>query len=164
MHTSDRLSLLTRAAAGDPAARQQAAEILLAGVAAYLRHGGELSLERCLGIPPPSACRRLALAKRDYWLGEARRYLEGPPWSRSVALADAARHFLGTIWPAWRDLDEPPPYASDLRAALFRAAKAAGGRLPATARQMHRLISDADSPGNVGHEPASWNLERRTTR
>lgn len=151
----DRLSLLVRAVAGDSSAREAAADVLLRGVAAYLRHGGELSLERCMGLPPPSARRRLALAKRDYWLGEARRYLEGPPWSRSVALADAARHFLGTIWPAWRDLDEPPPYASDLRAALFRAAKAAGGRLPATARQMHRLISDADSLGNVGPEPPS---------
>jgi hypothetical protein len=120
-----------------------------------------LSLERCIGLPPPSARRRLALAKRDYWLGEARRYLEGPPWSRSVALSEAARHFLGTIWPAWRDQDAPPPYASGLRVALFWACKSAGGQLPATARQMHRLISDADSHGNVGPEPASWNLERK---
>lgn len=142
-------NLFAQAAAGDEAARAAALPLLFDGLKAFFRAHGTVPMERCLGLPPPSARRAFALAERDYWLAVAHRLCDGATeWKRSQSLAVELQRFQAVIWPAWRDLDEPPPEASRLRSALFHAMHAAERAptarglpsMPTTARQLHELV------------------------
>lgn len=135
---TDRTALLARAAAGDPDARQAAAEILLRGLAVYLRCGGELDMARCCGLPPPAARRKLAQIERDHHLAAAYMLCIGP--NRAEQLAHEIRDFQTRIAPAWSDLPAPPPHASQLRAALFRALRACPDGFPTSSRQLRRIV------------------------
>jgi hypothetical protein len=133
-------AILTRAAAGDPQARDQAAEIVLRGVGTYLRLAGEVSLERCCGLPAPSARKRIAQAQRDYHLAKAFLQCAGP--NRAEDLAGHISDFMSRIWPSWRGLAEPPPSASELRADLHRAVLACPDNFPTSSRQIRRIVGD----------------------
>jgi hypothetical protein len=110
------------------------------GFSAFLGAGGALPLERCLGLPRnDSALRR---ACRDYWLRKAWKALrtEMSPWRRSEKLAIAVRDFQSRQWVRWRALDDVPPFASELEAALFQAFRSAE-RVPRTAMQLHNIAN-----------------------
>ncbi|MFB1487413.1 MULTISPECIES: hypothetical protein [unclassified Thiocapsa] len=63
------------------------------------------------------------------------------PWRGCLALADEIARFESVIWPRWRDLPEPPPGASLLRAELFAARQF--GTLPGTPMQLSRIVNNA---------------------
>jgi len=143
--------LLVRAAAGDQEAVEAAAAVLIRGLEAYFRAGERIPLERCVGLP--SSPRAYHIARRDYWLCEAHDQLSAPtPWKRSVALAEELARFRCVLWPAWRDLETPPPGSSMLRTCLFNAMKAAACAssldgstpMPDTARQLHNIVKRID--------------------
>lgn len=122
--TQDRYGVLLRAVSrdGDERARTIACEILLRGVRTWFLAGGAMSLERCCGLPSPTARRAFDRAQRDFWLGEAHRLCTGATsWRRSLSLHDELKRFRAVIWPQWCVNADPPPGASDLRTALFRA-------------------------------------------
>lgn len=120
--SSDRFAVLLRVMAGDAAAKQRAADILLRGLVAWMEADGRIPLERCCGLPPPSARRAFNLARRDLWLCNAHRLCSGNShWARSRALHVELNRFKAAIWPRWRGEAAPPPGASALRTALFHA-------------------------------------------
>ena len=108
------------------------------GFSAFLAGGGSLPLERCLRL----LCNEPALRRacRDYWLRRAwTRLHEGlTPWRRSEALATAVRDFESRKWASWRSYQEPPPRATPVESALFRAFQASD-RVPRTGMQLHNI-------------------------
>lgn len=121
---ADRFSILVRAVSGDEASRGMAADILLHGLKAWMNADGRIPLERCCGLPSPTARRAFNLAQRDLWLSEAHRLCPGTShWQRSRALLAELNRFSSAVWPVWRAAHDPPPGASALRTALFRAMK-----------------------------------------
>lgn len=130
--------------AGEPDA--EAIEVMAAGVRTWWRSGGSgkgqsLTLARCMGLPESSEAARMAL--RDHWLRQAAAELPAQhcgPWQRAAALHDALQAFHGHRWACWCELDAPPPHASALDAALHRAMRAAGGRMPRTARRLDQIL------------------------
>lgn len=121
---AERLSILVRAVSGDEASRGMAADILLSGLRTWMKADGRIPLERCCGLPPPTARRAFSRAQRDLWLSEAHRLCPGAShWQRSRALLVELRRFSSAVWPVWRDATDPPPGTSALRTALFRALK-----------------------------------------
>jgi hypothetical protein len=123
--------MLIRAAAGDPDAKAEAVEIVLRGIQIYIRNDGDLPLDRCFGLPPQSARTKFKQIRRDYWLCMAAQQI---PADKKKTPADQLAHeiktFLTCVWPAWRDRDEAPAEASELRRCLFMAARETAGRLP----------------------------------
>lgn len=125
-----------RPPAGSPAA------IFVSGIHLWLSEGGTLdqALNLVSGGPGKDSARTLYLRKqRDFHLRQAHQLCEGSPWARSVTLAGEIRRYLGAIEPRWRDLDSPPPTASQLRTHLFFARKS--GELPTSVRQVHLICT-----------------------
>lgn len=97
------------------------------GIAAWVRAGGTVELEQCLGLA--STPRRFRLAQRNYWLCRAAQALEesgewSGAWSGAVLLAAKLDDFIARgPWRAWREAGAPPAEASELREALFHAAR-----------------------------------------
>ena len=117
---------------------------MVAGLRTWWRSGGRaagqsLTLARCLGLPESSEAARLAL--RDHWLRQAAHKLPGGPWQRATALHAALQAFSGHRWACWCDLEQPPPHAEPLHAALHRAMRAAGGRMPKTPRRLAQILA-----------------------
>ncbi len=84
---------------------------LQAGMATWLRAGGELSLERCLKL---NGRRRGVLAQRDELLLELRDAVGGPE-----AMLRSIAYFTVTSWPRWRGLAVAPAGASYLQRIAF---------------------------------------------
>jgi hypothetical protein len=108
----------------------QAAHWLAAGLRAWLRADGQVSLERCLQLPRrPDAARR---ALRDFWLRAASAHLgEGLP------LHHRARRLLGAALRLQAGLSSGEPASVD--EALAKA-MSAGVALPATAQGLAKLV------------------------
>lgn len=110
------------------------------GVAVWIRACGALSLERCLRLP--STGRQMRKMRRDYWLAEAAKAVSArSTWLASVALETELRVFVSRgPWLVWREQANPPPDASQLRAALFHVAKEGDGHC-LSARQIDRVLT-----------------------
>lgn len=156
----DRAQTLARAAAGDIDAQAEAFDIFMSAMRAYFRADGDLSLERRLGLPGPTARTLAANLRRNYWITVAHGQIDAAsPWKKSQGLALELGRFEETIWPVWCELDAPPTGASALREALFHALRAAhsfhklrgGSRMPRTARWLHDVVKNfADANSQTG--------------
>lgn len=98
-------------------------EKLKKGFATYINGGGTITLERSLRLTRGN--KSLRKAQRNLWLVEVARSTEGKtPWARCVATSNTLDTFISRgIWHAWRNRDDPPAGTSNLRVALFYAAK-----------------------------------------
>lgn len=114
-------------------------EWLSAVIARWIRVGGAVSIDRVMRVP--TTPKKRMKARRDYWLLEAAKTL---PTSSSYTLSHSlAREFevflTRGVWHVWRQLEEPPPEASRLRAALFHVARATGGAT-VSAKTIERVL------------------------
>lgn len=142
------VDILIRAAQGDPGAREQAVDAILAGLAAWHRDGGKLDLGRYLGL---GGARDFRQAERDCCLRGAHSLMAGPTaWHRSVELTERLAAFRSRIWPAWRHEASPPGGCSGVHSLLFHAMRAAermrpGGHpaMPNTARRIHDIVKQS---------------------
>jgi hypothetical protein len=134
---ADPMDLADRVAAGqfDEAVNEK----LRKGFAAYINAGGAISLERCLRLTRGNKSFRKA--QRNHWLVEVARSTEGKtPWARCVATCNTLDTFISRgIWHAWRDRDDPPVGTSNLRVALFYAAKYNEG-MSLSPKQLDRIV------------------------
>lgn len=141
----DRYSILVRASAGDPDARAEAVEIVLRAIPFYVEGSGAVDLASLCGLPPPTARRKFARMRSDYWICRAAQLIDASkPWPCAVALEHEFRVFFTSIWPAWRHYEMPPVGASELRAALFHAVRAEPG-LKFGDRSLYRRITSPES-------------------
>lgn len=117
----------------------QARSWVQSGFARWMRCGGSVPLERCLGLPKTR--RQAKLRERDHWLKQAAMLLnQGTQYAIMNALADELEAFVSRgPWRVWQSLSAPPEGASELRTALFYAVKANDGKTIA-ARQLDRRI------------------------
>jgi hypothetical protein len=100
----------------------------------WLRDDRGPSLERTLGL----GCRSLArTARRNALLRRAADTLEGTPWARAVALAEAVRAFEIRRWPRWR-VSGIPAHASEIDRLLYSARSI--DTIPSTARQLFSIL------------------------
>lgn len=130
--------LLQALASGKP--NMAAYESLWLAARMWLRTGGGLPMERFAGLPTTGPA--LMQANRDLWLRRAALVLPDPP---GFPLASRLTHELERFitrgpWRAWMAADHPPPEASELRKALFFAAKFNGGCV-LSERQIYRVLS-----------------------
>lgn len=125
----------------------------------HFASGGSISIERALGLPGREAARAWRLAERDFHLRQAARLLAGPDDGTlsSAALAMACQRFVTTLWPRWQAMATPPAGCSELHATLFAAARAAGGRLPRSLKQVGRIVD----PLLMGLGPAALRDDAR---
>jgi hypothetical protein len=95
------------------------------GVQRWIRAGGAIDLQRALRLPASPA--RLV---RDHWLRLAAAELaaEGAGDLPRRLAVEWARFVSRGPWLSWRARPQPPQDASRLRAALFHATWASGGR------------------------------------
>ena len=112
---------------------------LWAGLAKWAKHGGNLTLGRCLGLPAtPAALRRI---QRDRLLRLASEHFTGTTWAKAGELRKAVRRFHSIQWPSWQRLDTTPPAATDLQLILFACFKT-GAAIPDTRRRFHSILLD----------------------
>jgi hypothetical protein len=133
----DPSTLLIRVLAGDTA--EEVTAWMTDGLRRWVRADGSIDLHRAFGLPP-TPWRVL----RDYWLRQAATALadSGETGDLSAPLADEWNVFvLRCPWRRWRDVGGPPADASPLRAALFRATVAAGGKTLG-ARQLRNVLGN----------------------
>ena len=133
-----RLNLLEALAAGKP--NQAAYESLWMAASTWLAYGGGIPLERFAGLPKTSPA--LTQASRDLWLRRAAKGIQpGTPFAQANELAGEFEKFITRgPWLTWRMSQHPPAQASELRTALFYAAKFNGGEL-ILARTIYRALS-----------------------
>ena len=131
------IELLARVAAGSFDAL--ALNWVRRGMAVYMRAGGAVQLELCLGLP--NTTKRRQLIQRNAWLAEAAKHMPNASyWMVAVELAAKLDSFLSRgPWNAWRHLPGPPSDASKLRTALYQVAKANNGK-SLSAKQIYRVI------------------------
>lgn len=131
------MDLAWRVAAGQ--FNESVHDALRRGFAAFVDAGGDVPLERCLRLPRSTA--RFRLTQRDRWLAEVAGSTEGvTSWAKSVAVSQALDAFLARgAWKAWRDLQDPPAGASNLRVALFYTAKFNDGK-GLSPKQVGRIV------------------------
>lgn len=131
------VALLASFAAGrdDPAA----IELLRDALRRWMASDGLLPLQRYMRLKTPADLRR---ADRDRWLRRAAAHV-----CDVGELAVAVRRFEAGAWRSWRHGDVPPGQASELEQALFFALRA--GALPASAKQLGRIVRDTDWRGDV---------------
>lgn len=112
------------------------------GFAAFVRAGGAVPLERCLGLPRSE--RGVRMMRRNYWLAEAAKQLRSQSlWLCANDLAEELDRYLSRgPWGACRHLSEPPEGTSALRSALFHVAVANEGK-SLSAKQIHRVLRQA---------------------
>jgi len=112
--------------------------LLQKGFDIYLNAGGEIPLERCLGIPKThTAWRKL---RRDSWLRQAASLIDadGTTTGSQKLEAEWNKFISRGAWNAWRDDPEPPADASLLSVALFWATRYNRSQ-SLTARQIARI-------------------------
>lgn len=100
---------------------------LIAGFEVFDDNDGSISLERCLRLPKRKARR---LERRDALICEAWRLLSQGGESRTkrgALLGAELDKFERANWREWKDLDDPPYSASELRSTLFRLVKSFEG-------------------------------------
>lgn len=109
---------------------------------AWLAGGATLPLERHAHLPTtPGAVRN---ATRNLWICRAGELLA--PGANTFTKAQCLERELSAFiergqWRFWRDITTPPKDASELRAALFYAAKHNDGQC-LSARQISRVIAN----------------------
>lgn len=105
----------------------------------YLRCGGKISMDRCLGLPTSEG--KLRLLQRNQWIAVAAGCIEAASASAAAGtLAVELDRFLSRgPWREWRHASDPPADASKLRCALFHIAKANEGE-SLSANQLHRIL------------------------
>lgn len=156
----DRYNILVRASAGDADAKVEAVEIVLRAIRFYLEGNGALDLSSYCGLPPPTARRKFARMRSDYYICLAAQLIgASKPWPCAVALERELRVFFTSIWPAWRHYENPPDGASDLRTALFHAVRAEPG-MKFSVRSLYRRIAAAESASP--HQSLKGVLELKT--
>lgn len=112
---------------------------LASAFAAYEGPDEVRPLESCLGVPTRSA---LARARRNHYVRQAAELLGG-----GSALEQAKRlHaelavFMRCTWRAWRDRDDAPDDASEIRRTLFHLAKAMRGRPTLCVKQLQNILA-----------------------
>ncbi|NVZ10639.1 hypothetical protein HW932_15355 [Allochromatium humboldtianum] len=116
-------------------------------VARWLQ-GEEDTLDAALGLSAhrgqDSAPRRWRRDQRNRHLTTALELVEGDTTgARCRALAAEIARFESRIWPRWRVLTAPPPEASRLRTALFKARQF--GCLPTTHEQLRNIARETGS-------------------
>ncbi len=132
---SDTLAHLADLLATTP--RTDAEVWLLAGLAKWAKHGGALSLCRCLDLPAtPTGLRRI---QRDRLLRLAAEHFNGTTWAKAGELRKTVRRFQSVQWPTWRRLDTTPPAATALEAILFECFQT-GAAMPTTRRRFHSIL------------------------
>ena len=119
------------------------------GLAAWLRSGCTKSLERCLHLPSTEAERKRML--RNFWIVEAAAQMPASSeFAQSKELEREFNNFLSRgPWKAWRDIGEPPPGASKLRAALFHIAHENRDGKSLSYKTFYRALRDANCGGSV---------------
>ena len=122
--------LLSRLLSGDLDA--DVTSWLVAGFETWQRGGGALDLCRCLHLPASPA--QAARAIRDQWLIAAASELDGGPWERSKALADAIR----------RDARRQREPATRIEVCLEQARRS-GATVDLTPRRLLSIITEAES-------------------
>jgi hypothetical protein len=119
-------------------ADKEAAAWAAAGLHAWLRSGGAVSLARCLGLA--GTPHRVQLLLRDQWIREAARHVPGDTlWQRACKLAEEIRRFEGQLWPCWRNEKLPPARARPVEQALHFARQ--HGELPKSSRQLRNVFA-----------------------
>jgi hypothetical protein len=118
----------------------ETADWIVRGFEIWIRNGGVLPLDRCLGLP--SNPKNLKIATRNYWLIEASKLIPANSyWHRACLLKKEADKFHGWQWDCWKSRMLPPAHATELQKLLFCALKS-GAYLPSTNKQYQRIISD----------------------
>lgn len=109
------------------------------GLSAWMRDEGGMPMECYLGLHLTPA-KRLNL-KRNEWINAAAMLVDArSAWGRACELSEQLDIFLSRgPWLAWSDLSQPPPDASNLRAALFHIAKTNHGK-PLGAKRIHDIF------------------------
>jgi hypothetical protein len=111
---------------------------LVQGFDIWLKSYGELSLERCLGLPKNPIKIRKEI--RDGWLREASKLIHcKTSWERAKNLQIEANKFELRQWQCWKSARIPPSHASQLHGILFFALKS-GSKLPTSIRQYARIL------------------------
>ena len=107
--------------------------------------GGTLSMPAAMGLPTRPFLARIAL--RNLWLVAAAEHVEAPSlWKRARRLHGAVDLFVGTRWPTWRRMQEPPwQRARPVELCVYLAATATNGRFPETDRQFFGILCDAET-------------------
>ena len=105
------------------------------------RAGGSVRFERCAHLP--STVPAYQRAKRDLWLANAAKEVEGDPGT--VLNADKLAFELSLFntrgeWRFWQGLSDPPDDASALRKALFYVCRYGNGNVIGS-RQIFRILS-----------------------
>lgn len=96
-------------------------------------------MNRFLGLPTTGA--QLHRAVRDFWLRKAALLLtDGAELDIARLHQEFSTFITRGAWPSWRKLDLPPENASELRRALFFAAKFSDGETLCP-RQMYRRLT-----------------------
>lgn len=117
-------------------------ELVWAAAQVWLENGGTQPMHRFLRLPPTPG--KLTEAARNLWLRRAAHMLTiSPPLPTAIARAlhqELDAFISRGAWRAWRDLQNPPPEASDLRRALFYAAKFNDGQ-GLSERQIYRALT-----------------------
>lgn len=146
----DNLHILSLAASGDPVAERLAVSILLQANRKFFRDGCTLSLQRCCGLP--EARGKLLRPSRDFWLRVAYTHCQGKnTYRRGIVWKEEINRFKSIFWPKWKTLQAPPEGTSELRQALFKAAKIAAkmrpddpmGALPETPENMEIILKNS---------------------
>ena len=130
--------LLEALSSGKPS--QAAYDSLWMAAQIWLGYGGGIPLERFAGLPKTG--RTLTLATRDLWLRQAAKGLQpGSVFAQAHELASELEKFITRgPWRSWSESAHPPAEASELRTALFYAAKFNDGKV-ISERQIHRVLS-----------------------
>ncbi len=138
---ADPTDLALAAAAGrfdDPAVRAWVQRSMARWIAGEGEPNDRDRMRKAFGLPGPVGLARL---RRDYWLHEAARHVDGASaWGRAVALAgELDRYERRGVLRRDRDAGGPPDGCSRLRAALWHAHQA-GADMPASAKQLARIL------------------------
>lgn len=118
-------------------------------LAAWINTGGSVAIERCMHLPRTES--RIRLARRNVWLAKAVGAMDKESlWLRCKALSERLDQFLSRgDWRKWRERSDPPAGADPFLAALFYIARGTAADEGLSARQMYRILSDANSAGDV---------------
>lgn len=130
--------LLEALTSGKPS--QAAYEGLWLASQLWVASGGVLPMQRYFGVLSTGAS--LAKTVRDIWLRRAAKGLQpGTKFAQAHELANELEKFITRgPWRTWCESAHPPAEASELRTALFYAAKFNDGK-PISERQIHRVLS-----------------------
>lgn len=101
---------------------------LLVGATTWLAFGGDLPMQRFLGLPATGA--GISKAARNVWIRKSAKLIENDsPFQQATTLAAELDMFISRgPWNSWKSQKYPPEGASELRTALFFLVKFNGGK------------------------------------